>query len=53
MFTSSYIVYKIKTYPFKWEVGRRYSDFDALRNILMKIYPAISVIIIIFMNYFI
>ncbi|KRX10816.1 Phox homologous domain [Pseudocohnilembus persalinus] len=39
-FGADYIVYKIKTFPFNWDVSRRYSDFYALRNVLLKLYPA-------------
>jgi hypothetical protein len=40
MTTSSFLEFRIKTYGFNWEVGRRYSDFIWLRNILRKFYPS-------------
>ena len=39
IFSSSYALYSIKTWPFKWEVKRRYSDFLWLSKILNKHYP--------------
>jgi hypothetical protein len=32
--------FKVRTPLLKWNVGRRYSDFIALRNYLQRIYPA-------------
>ncbi|CAD8050876.1 unnamed protein product [Paramecium sonneborni] len=39
-FSSSYIAFQIETQPFGWVVFRRYSDFEWLRDSLLKIYPA-------------
>src|SRR5689334_11849117 len=39
LFTSNYTNYTIKTDPFDWNVKRRYSDFELLRNILCRIFP--------------
>ena len=38
-----YIVYKVITDPFGWNVQRRYSDFDWLRQLLIKFYPGFNV----------
>lgn len=43
IFTASFIQYKIKTLPFGWEVKRRYSDFNWLRTVLVKIHPGFVV----------
>lgn len=37
--SQSYVNYKILTHPFDWNVTRRYSDFEWLREILTKLYP--------------
>ena len=37
--TSGYIIYEVYTEETNWSVQRRYSDFDWLRNILIKFYP--------------
>ena len=37
--TSGYIIYEVYTEEANWLVQRRYSDFDWLRNILIKFYP--------------
>ena len=37
-FTKSYVTYLIRTFPLKFEVRRRFSDFEWLRNILMTQY---------------
>ncbi|EGR34872.1 hypothetical protein IMG5_001010 [Ichthyophthirius multifiliis] len=39
----AYAIYHIKTYPLNWNVKRTYNDFIWLQNILIKIYPGISV----------
>lgn len=39
LFSHDYILYDVKTSPFNWCVKRRYSDFDQLRNLLVKFYP--------------
>ena len=36
---SGYIIYEVYTEETNWSVQRRYSDFDWLRNILIKFYP--------------
>ena len=36
---SGYIIYEVYTEEANWLVQRRYSDFDWLRNILIKFYP--------------
>lgn len=36
---SNYILYKVQTLPFKFDVERRFSDFYWLRNILIREYP--------------
>ena len=38
-----YIVYKVITDPFGWNVQRRYSDFDWLRQLLIKFYPGFNI----------
>jgi|NOAtaT_7_FD_contig_21_8792507_length_414_multi_3_in_0_out_0_1 hypothetical protein len=40
MFGSAYAVYTVKTAPYNWEVSRRFSDFEWLREILVKIFPS-------------
>ena len=37
--TSGYIIYEVYTEETNWSVQRRYSDFDWLRNVLIKFYP--------------
>ena len=37
--TSGYIIYEVYTEEANWLVQRRYSDFDWLRNVLIKFYP--------------
>lgn len=37
--TSNYVHYEIETFPFKWLVRRRYSDFEWLRANLIKYHP--------------
>jgi len=39
IFHRKYAVYRVFTHPFKYEVKRRYSDFDWLRGILIRDYP--------------
>ena len=41
--SSNYIVYDLYTEPFNWKVTRRYSDFDKLRNILIKCFPGFNI----------
>ena len=36
---SGYIIYEVYTEETNWSVQRRYSDFDWLRNVLIKFYP--------------
>lgn len=36
---TSFLLFKINTYDYKWEVRRRYSDFQWLRAIICKFYP--------------
>ena len=38
-----YIIYKVITEPFGWNVKRRYSDFDWLRQLLIKFYPGFNI----------
>ena len=38
-FTSGYILYEVYTEETNWNVQRRYSDFDWLRNTLIKYFP--------------
>ena len=38
IFSKSYVSYQITTLPFNFEVHRRYSDFEWLRNILSQLY---------------
>lgn len=35
----SFLLFKITTFDFKWEVRRRYSDFQWLRAVICKFYP--------------
>ena len=39
IFSKSYINYLISTSPFNYQVRRRYSDFEWLRNALLILYP--------------
>jgi PX domain len=39
IFSQKYAVYTVSTVPFKYEVKRRYRDFEWLRNILIREYP--------------
>ena len=39
IFSKSYINYLITTIPFNYQVRRRYSDFEWLRNALLILYP--------------
>ena len=39
IFSKSYINYLITTFPFNYQVRRRYSDFEWLRNALLVLYP--------------
>ena len=43
MFSKSFILYDVTTLPLNWTVQRRFSDFDALRQILVKYYPSYHV----------
>ena len=43
MFTKAFILYDVITTPMNWSVQRRFSDFDALRQILVKYYPSYHV----------
>ena len=43
VFSKSYILYDVTTNPLNWTVQRRFSDFDALRLILVKYYPSYHV----------
>ena len=42
-FQSNYITYEIVTLEPEWSVRRRYSDFEWLRNVLVKFYPRLYV----------
>ena len=43
IFSKNFIMYDVITTPLNWSVQRRYSDFDALRQILVKYYPSYHV----------
>ena len=43
IFQSNYIIYEIITDVTQWQVTRRYSDFDWLRQTLKKIHPGLYV----------
>ena len=43
MFSKSFIVYDVTTTPMNWTVQRRFSDFDSLRQIIVKYYPSFHV----------
>ena len=43
MFAKAFILYDVATSPMNWNVQRRYSDFDALRQILIKYYPSFHI----------
>ena len=43
MFSKAFILYDVSTSPMNWTVQRRFSDFDALRQILVKYYPSYHV----------
>lgn len=38
--TSHYVLFKINTLPYNWEVRRKMKDFIWLRNVLCKLFPA-------------
>lgn len=40
-FGVNYVSYELFTENFNWTIKRRYSDFESLRNILVKLYPGI------------
>ena len=41
LFALNYVIYDVYTENFEWTVKRRYSDFEYLRNVLIKLYPGI------------
>ena len=43
VFGQNYVLYEMTTDPFEWTVTRRYSDFDWLRRLLIKLYPGFNV----------
>lgn len=43
VFGQNFITYEVVTEHFGWSVVRRYSDFDLLRKILVKLYPGFNV----------
>lgn len=43
VFSSNYIIYEVITEPLKYIVRRRYSDFEKLREMLLKYYPGITI----------
>ena len=43
LLTSQYTIYEVCTESMHWLVHRRYSDFDWLRNILVKFFPRILI----------
>lgn len=51
LFSRAYITYLITTTPFKFEVRRRYSDFEWLRSILAEHFPAFLIPPIPFKNF--
>lgn len=40
IFQKTFVLYTIKTEPLNWEVKRRYSDFELLRELLIKVLGA-------------
>lgn len=42
-FSSNYIIYEIVTEELQWIVRRRYSDFEWLRNTIVKLFPRLFV----------
>ena len=50
-FSKSYITYRVTTTPFNFEVRRRYSDFEWLRQILYEQFPAFIIPPIPFKNF--
>lgn len=44
LFSKKFAVYKVTTYPFKYEVKRRYNDFLWLHSMLVRDFPAHFVI---------
>lgn len=43
LFSSSYLLYKIKTEPVGWQIYRKDLDFYFLRKILLKLYPFVII----------
>ena len=43
MFSSNYILYDVLTEPAKFKVKRRFSDFEKLREILIKLFPGVYI----------
>lgn len=43
VFGQNYVIYEMTTDPFGWTVTRRYSDFDWLRKLLVKLYPGFNI----------
>ena len=43
MFSKSFILYDVVTTPMNWSVQRRFSDFDSLRQIIVKYYPCATI----------
>ena len=43
VFGQNYVLYEMVTEPFGWNVKRRYSDFDWLRRLIVKLYPGFNV----------
>ena len=43
LLTSQFTIYEVSTESMHWLVHRRYSDFDWLRNILIKFFPRILI----------
>ena len=43
LLSGQYVLYEVITEPFGWVVSRRYSDFDTLRKLLVKLFPGYNI----------
>jgi hypothetical protein len=43
LYSASYIVYRIQTFPCNWDVTRRFNDFYWLHDSLTKLYPGYAI----------
>lgn len=43
LLSGQYVLYEVVTEPFGWVVNRRYSDFDMLRKLLVKLFPGYNI----------